>query len=478
MAAISFGSASVLVLAVCAATAHALGTGSAPSRGIAVSLSELVRNGRLQPWAFKEQLAGLRALGCKLPVEIWEAGNELNTTRQWLLELGGVQLRDMADHVEDFEQWRGWQLKGAIPSFTAFDELILIDADISFAINPEVLFRTAEWTQTGTYFFRDEQSKWHWFAGERCKSCNDHRFYRSRKKWVQGLLGPTMPKTVPQEWAYHWQEKTVNNATKEIMDSGVVLIDRRRHPGLIKHLFELNRNKAETYKYVWGDKETFWLSAVLADEPYALHPVQGTHECCSLLCYASMAHSYQWRHRTQRNPTGEAVRGSHLRGLVQRWPNGSAIYYHRKSTDVPPLTPWVLDNNARLCASGWGIAEEKDTLPGGQGPGVKLNSRLAHVVDRRFHLYRIAIGLLLLLCCCYWLPLFHLLHALLLRAEQFILTKVHDPNAMEPLLSQRRRAEWLAANDGADDDDNAASPGANLCPQTGTDSRSDELPDE
>jgi hypothetical protein len=452
-AAARVGAARILVLAVCAATARALEAGGAPSRGIAVSLSELVRNGLSQPMAFKEQLLDLRALGCKLPVEIWEAGNELDTTRKWLKELDGVRLRDMADHVDDIRQWRGWQIKGAIPSFTAFDELLLIDADISFAINPEVLFRTAEWMQTGTYFFRDEQSRWHWFAGEHCKSCNDHRFYQSRKKWVQALLGTPMPKTVPQEWAYHWQEKTVNNATKEIMDSGVVLLDRRRHPGLLKHLFELNRNKAETYKYIWGDKETFWLSAVLADEPYALHPVQGTHECCSLPSYASMAHSKQWRRRVQTNPAGEAVRGSHLRGLVQRWPNGSAIYYHRKSTDVPPLTPWVIDNNARLCASGWGIAEASRPLP-----GVMLNSRLAHVVDKRFRYYAIAIGLLLLCCCSPFL--YNVLHTLFLRAEQHILTKVYDPNAMEPLLSQRRRTDWLKAHGGDDDDDNAASPGA------------------
>lgn len=439
------------------ALASALGPAVAgeATRGIAVALEDHFTP--MLPWAFAEQLAVLRGLGCHLPVEVWESGQELAPDRrQMVSKLGGVRMRDLSVFLPDVEFWRGWQIKGAIPRFTAFDELILIDGDIGFARNPEILFLTPEYQATGTYFFRDEQSKWRFFADEgsslRCKSCNDHRFYRSRKRWLQGLLGSTMPPSVPKEWAYHWVEKTVENSTKEVMDSGVVLLDRRRHPGLIRYLFELNANRSTTYKYVYGDKETFWLAAVMANEPFALHPIEGAHECCSILCYATMAHSYQWRHRVQLN-NGDAERGTHLRGLIQRFPDGRAIYYHRKTTDMPPLSSFTLEHNAALCRRGWGIAELNDTTS-----GIKLTSRLARAVDARFRFYWLAFYAALVWCCCQHCS--HTMRYLRDAAETALLRRFVDPNDMEPLLSERRRAARLRAE--AEDSSGPGSPESQL----------------
>jgi len=324
-------------------------------RGIAVPLSE---HQPLAPRAFAEQLAALRRLGCQLPVEVWEAGDELSAgSREMLSRLEGVRVRNLDDYLPNARNWRGFQIKGAIPRFTTFDELLLADADIVFASNPERFFETPEFRESGTYFFRDEQSNWRFFGKPKkeCRTCHDVKYYRQRKGWLRVLLGVKMPVSVPPEWAYHWEEGEVVNATMEVMDSGVVLLDRRRHSGLVRELFRLNddSHRNETYKHVYGDKETFWLAAVLAREPFALHAVEAAHECCSLLAYATIAHSAMWRSRVILTESGGAERGTALQGLVQRFPNGRAIYYHRKALDVPPLSPFVLDRNAELCSGGW-----------------------------------------------------------------------------------------------------------------------------
>ena len=56
------------------------------------------------------------------------------------------------------------------------------------------------------------------------------------------------------------------------VDSGVVAINRSKRSETIKKLFELNNNHPDTYKYVWGDKETFWISALMAGEPLTVNP--------------------------------------------------------------------------------------------------------------------------------------------------------------------------------------------------------------
>jgi hypothetical protein len=272
-----------------------------------------------------------------------------------------VTFRNLDGLVSDLSAWRGWQIKGAIPRFTAFDELLLIDGDIGFASNPEALFETPEYRATGTYFFRDDQSAWRFFSqvgsSKGCQSCQSRNFYNARRKWLQKLFGPTMPAAFPPEWAYHWREGYEVNATKEVMDSGVVALDRRRHPGLVQHVFRLNEDKAETYQHVWGDKETFWLAALLAGEPFAFHPREARHECLSLLAYATIGHSWMWKGKVRRWDNGEALRGTTFPGLMQRSVSGRMIYYHRKFIDVPMMKSWVLDANSALCAARISIDE-------------------------------------------------------------------------------------------------------------------------
>lgn len=56
------------------------------------------------------------------------------------------------------------------------------------------------------------------------------------------------------------------------VDSGVVAIDGSKHPEAIRHLYQLNDNHPDTYKYVWGNKETFWIFVLMAKEPFTVNP--------------------------------------------------------------------------------------------------------------------------------------------------------------------------------------------------------------
>lgn len=354
---------------------------AAAARGIAVPLPQK----SVEP--FLVNLDRLRQLGCSLPVEVWEAGGELDNETLALLARRQLRHRTLETLVANPADWRGWQIKGAIPSFTAFDELVLMDADVSFARDPSVLFDTQEYQTTGTYFFRDEQSKWVFFgsagSSKRCRTCQSKSFYNSRKRWLKRLFGETMPARFPPEWSYHWQPGYRMNATKDVMDSGVVVIDRRRHAGMIAKVLELNTNRTETYQHVWGDKETFWLGALLADEPFALASQEATHECCSLLCYRTLRYSRYWRHAAVRG------KGTKLRGLIQRDAKGRALFYHRKAEDVKPLSTFALDWNQFLCDRGLGIDDN-------QVPGFKLGSPVVRAVDHAFLLTVVTLGLIAL----------------------------------------------------------------------------------
>ena len=43
----------------------------------------------------------------------------------------------------------------------------------------------------------------------------------------------------------------------------VVYINKARHKDVVETIFELNSNWQETYNYIYGDKETFWLAFVM-----------------------------------------------------------------------------------------------------------------------------------------------------------------------------------------------------------------------
>lgn len=217
--------------------------------------------------------------GCMLPVELWEIGKEMDDDYRSACEgLGNVRYMNVADYTSEPDHWRGFQVKAFILKHTAFTEPILCDADIVFHQNPEKMYDNEGYKQTGAYFFRDLTS---WRFYNLCKCEDKFRsidFFNKRKDWIRSLL-PTKSPLFPSEWSYIYDNEPPTHPVQEaLMESGCVYMDKDKQQDSIDKIYELNYNHKETYEYVWGDKETFWLGCVLANKPYAFNTIPGISE--------------------------------------------------------------------------------------------------------------------------------------------------------------------------------------------------------
>ena len=256
---------------------------SSTERGLVVSIPP-----RYLPFALFNLKKIYGELGCQLPIEIWEVGNELNADAKKQLNAitDKIIWRNVAEFTQDLKHWQGFQVKAFVVAHSAFNEVLLFDADGIFHQNPENLFSDPEYQKTGYYLFRDLKRwvfEFNWwdrlmykfnlrqpFKGNKFRN---YAFFLERQAWLRRCLNNIKPSNFPIEWDYIWQDEMPNEPVIETyVDSGVVAINRSKRPETIKKLFELNNNHLDTYKYVWGDKETFWISALMAGEPLTVNP--------------------------------------------------------------------------------------------------------------------------------------------------------------------------------------------------------------
>ena len=55
------------------------------------------------------------------------------------------------------------------------------------------------------------------------------------------------------------------------MEAGAVYFDRRRHEDTIDVVYRLNRDHRETYCWVHGDKETWWIACCMVGKEFAFN---------------------------------------------------------------------------------------------------------------------------------------------------------------------------------------------------------------
>jgi hypothetical protein len=208
-------------------------------------------------------------LNFTLPIELWQIGNEIsdNATRQ-INELRlthNITFKDVKDYTDDYSRWQGYQIKAFIVKYTEFDEIILCDCDVLFGINPEIIFNDKNYIETQSFLFKD--FLYHY--------PNNLTEINNRISFIKELL-PIKNEYFPNEWDYIY---TNNYDPKKhswfYVESGVVYMNKKIHGDVVNTLYELNYNWEETYKYVWGDKETFWLSFVKNNKPFYINPVAG-----------------------------------------------------------------------------------------------------------------------------------------------------------------------------------------------------------
>lgn len=153
-------------------------------------------------------IPSLRTLGCNLPIEIMYLGDSdlSESSRAALEDLSGVTTRDLSAMVND-EGWRlrGWASKPFSILFSSFREVIFIDADSLFFVNPEVLFDDEDYIRTGALFFKDRMI-----------------MPENKKQWLQKILPKPISKSV-------MQSRMWTGESGHMQESGVVVVDKWRH---------------------------------------------------------------------------------------------------------------------------------------------------------------------------------------------------------------------------------------------------------
>ncbi|EEY67067.1 uncharacterized protein PITG_17664 [Phytophthora infestans T30-4] len=173
----------------------------------------------------------LRSMGCTLPVELWYKRSETNPSHPLLRELTGrygAYMREIRD-----PRASKFYTKTYAVFYSAFDQILLLDAD-NFAVrDPTYLFDTPQFQTDGAIFWPD--------------------FWRPKKTIFN--IQPT---------SFVWEVFDLQPVDMFEQESGQVLIDRRMHQKALNVLmyYAFNPSIFERLRLAWGDKDLFrfaWL---------------------------------------------------------------------------------------------------------------------------------------------------------------------------------------------------------------------------
>jgi alpha 1,3-mannosyltransferase len=219
----------------------------------------------------------LRQLHCSLPIEMWEIGQEISEdVRIEFSKIEGISFKNVTDYSDESKHWKGFQVKAFILKHTKFTEVLLCDADIIFYQNPEVLFNDEHYLDTGAYFFKDLDIwvfKQLGIIYQLLQIIKKNKFrsrshFLARKRWLQSIL-PIKSALFPVEWDYIYNDDIPTRPVKEaLQEAGVVLMDKQKHAESIHHIYRLNDAHEHTYKFIHGDKETYWMGCIMANKPF------------------------------------------------------------------------------------------------------------------------------------------------------------------------------------------------------------------
>jgi len=201
------------------------------------------------------------------PIELWQIGREISDGASLIIQdlKHDIRFKNVQDYTDTPLHWQGYQIKAFILKHTEFEEVLLCDCDTIFHMNPEVIFNDTSYKATGNFLFRD---------------CLNHyptnlEELKHRIDFVKKLI-PIPNAYFPKEWEFVYTN--VFYHTKHswyYQESGVVYINKSLHGDVVNTIYELNSDWKETYKCVWGDKETFWLAFVIHNKPFYMNASAG-----------------------------------------------------------------------------------------------------------------------------------------------------------------------------------------------------------
>jgi hypothetical protein len=177
----------------------------------------------------------LRHHGCKLPIQVWYLGRkELDEQMEGLLKPLGVECVDALEVRNRIPSriLNGWELKAYALLHNKFEEILLLDADNVPVRDPEYLFESDEYLNTGAVFWPDLL-----------------RLARSREIW--SLCG-------------------VRYQNEPEFESGQIIVNKKTCWEALNLAMWYNENSDFYYNYILGDKETFHMAFRKLDKPYTM----------------------------------------------------------------------------------------------------------------------------------------------------------------------------------------------------------------
>ncbi|KAL8962826.1 MAG: hypothetical protein Q9193_000830 [Seirophora villosa] len=101
-------------------------------------------------------LGMLREIGSKLPIEVW-VKDQSEEREEWCVELAreGVACRRLSDYMDTELLEHGYQLKISAILFSSFEQILFLDADNVPIVNPDVIFTSKSFIDTGVVMWPD-----------------------------------------------------------------------------------------------------------------------------------------------------------------------------------------------------------------------------------------------------------------------------------------------------------------------------------
>jgi Mannosyltransferase putative len=184
----------------------------------------------------------LRSVGCTLPIELWHRGpREMTDEMKAFVEPCGVVCKDSFTVACEFPVHRldGWELKPYAILHSRFAEVLYIDADNVVVRDPEYLFDTALYRQTGSLFW------------------------------------PDLPIPASGQWYLKgdaWELLDLPFRQEPEFEAGQLVIDKRRCWRAMHLTLHLNEHSDYYYAVFFGDKDTFHLAWRKVAQEYSIIP--------------------------------------------------------------------------------------------------------------------------------------------------------------------------------------------------------------
>ena len=191
----------------------------------------------------------LREKGCRLPIEWFFLGAEMTPAQiREARKIPDLRLVDLGGNCKDCAKGNGgWQSKIEAIAESRFDDVLFLDADCFPVRDPAYLFDAPLFKEHGAVLWPDV---WSW-----SDDANPHVGEAQGRNFLNAKYGIRLP--------------------ARQAESGQMLFAKQKCAKALEAVRALNRNSEETYKVVFGDKDTFLIGFLQARADFVLNP----HAC-------------------------------------------------------------------------------------------------------------------------------------------------------------------------------------------------------